>query len=157
MVNGFQAPPSISSMNMDDFSSYESIPANNKNRVITTNGGKPLLREKAPCLYNTMWKENGRTPEQANHVLSSHLFYLRTIFSIDVHGRVFTLRAQGLRILLNLLSSSKSVTHQFMQWSTSIQRRDTIYWVKNPDLFCLPRQMSMTIHVTGPMTSGTSN
>jgi len=44
------------SMNMDDFSSYESIPANNK-IGLSPQMVKPLLREKAPCLYNTMWKE----------------------------------------------------------------------------------------------------
>jgi len=43
-------------MNLDEFSSYESIPANSKKKLLPLMV-RPLLREKAQCFYNTMWKE----------------------------------------------------------------------------------------------------
>jgi len=43
-------------MNMSEFSFYESIPANSKIRLLPQTA-RPLLREKAPCFLNTKWKE----------------------------------------------------------------------------------------------------
>jgi len=43
-------------MNLDEFSLYESIPANSKIRLLLPMA-RPLLREKAQCFYNTIWKE----------------------------------------------------------------------------------------------------
>jgi len=51
------------SMNMEDFSSYESIPANNKNRVITANG-ETFIEGKGTVFIQHNVERNGRRPEQ---------------------------------------------------------------------------------------------
>jgi len=51
------------SMNIDDFSSYESIPANNKNRVITANG-KIFIEGKGTVFIQHNVERSGRRPEQ---------------------------------------------------------------------------------------------
>ena len=45
-------------MNLDEFSSYESIPANNKNKVITTNG-KTFIEGKGTVLLQHIVERNG--------------------------------------------------------------------------------------------------
>jgi len=76
-------------MNMDNFSLYESIPASNKNKVITANG-KTFIEGKGTVFLQHNMERNSQVA--VDNALISYLFYLRTIFSIDVHGRVFTLR-----------------------------------------------------------------
>jgi len=81
-------------MNMDDFSSYKSIPASNKNKVITTNG-ETFIEGKGTVFLQHNVEKKWSKAQAVNHTLVSCLFYVRIIFLIDVHGRVFTLRAQG--------------------------------------------------------------
>jgi len=50
-------------MKMDDFSSYESIPASNKNKVITTNG-ETFIEEKGTVFIQHNVERNSQRPKQ---------------------------------------------------------------------------------------------
>jgi len=50
-------------MNMDDFSSYESIPASNKNKVTTANS-KTFIEGKGTVFLQHNVERNGQRPEQ---------------------------------------------------------------------------------------------
>jgi len=56
-------------MNMDEFSSYESIPTNSKNKVITTNG-KTFIEGKGTVFLQHNVEINGRVIKQRTMCLS---------------------------------------------------------------------------------------
>jgi len=60
-------------MNMDDFSSYESIPASNKNKVITANG-KTFIEGKGTVFLQHNVERNGQVIEQQTTHLSPAYF-----------------------------------------------------------------------------------
>jgi len=67
-------------MNMDDFSSYESIPASNKNKVITTNG-KTFIEGKGTVFYNTTWK--GMVEDLSSESCTCLLFIISQDYLLD--------------------------------------------------------------------------
>jgi len=88
---------------MSEFSSYESIPANSKNKVITANG-ETFIEGKGTVFLKHEVERNGRVIEQRTTRLSPVYYIPWIIFSIDVHGRIFTLRLEFRGDPPNLLS-----------------------------------------------------
>jgi len=79
-----------------------------------------------------------------NYTLISHLFYLRIIFSIDVHREFLHsgLEVQGSAKSLELIKKHDKIAMQCLP----VQKTDTIYWVKTQTV--MPAKVNVaTIHV----------
>jgi len=130
-------------MKMDDFSSYESIPANNKNKVITTNG-ETFIEGKGTMFIQHNVERNSQRPEQQIMCLSPIYF---------ISGLSSWLRSMGefLHSGLKVWGSAKSLElikkhDKAVMQCLPVQKADTIYWVKSQTVM-LAKANVATIHI----------
>jgi len=130
-------------MNMDEFHSYESIPANSKNKVITANG-KTFIEGKGTVFLQHNVERNGWVIEQWTTCLSP-IYYIPGLSSQLMSMGEFLhsgLKVQGSTESLELIEKCGKIAMQCLP----VQRSDTIYWVKTQTV--MPSKANVaTIHV----------
>jgi len=131
-------------MNMSEFSSYESIPANSKNKVITTNGETFIEGKGTVFLKHKVEKRRSKYLNATTH-LSLHLLHLWIISRLMSMGEFLHsgLEVRGSTESLELIKSmAKLLCSVYLFKGLS-----TIYWGRKPRLWCCPKQNVTTIHV----------
>jgi len=130
-------------MNMDDFSSYESIPASNKNKVITTNG-KTFIEGKGTVFLQHNVERNGQVIEQWTTHLSPIYFISGLSSQLMSMGEFLHsgLKVWGSANSLELIKKCDKIAMQCLP----VQRLDTIYWVKTQTVM-LAKVNVMTVYI----------
>jgi len=130
-------------MNLDEFSSYESIPANSTNKVITTNG-ETFIEGKGTVFLQHNVERNSQVIEQWTMCLSP-IYYISGLSSWLMSMGEFLhsgLEVQESAESLELIEKHGKIAIQCL----SVQRLDTIYWVKTQTV--MPAKANVTtIHV----------
>jgi len=130
-------------MNLDEFSSYKSIPTNSKNKVITTNG-ETFIEGKGTVFLQHNAERNGQVIEQQKMCLSP-IYYISGLSSQLMSMGEFLhsgLKVWGSAKSLELIEKHGKIAMQCLP----VQRFDTIYWVKTQTV--MPSKVNvMTIHV----------
>jgi len=114
-------------MNLDEFSSYESISANNKNKVIIANG-KTFIEEKGTVFLQHNVERNGQVIKQQTTHLSP-IYYIPGLSSQLMSMGEFLhsgIKVWGSAESLELIEKCGKIAMQCLP----VQRSDTIYWVK---------------------------
>jgi len=129
-------------MNMDEFSSYESIPANSKNKVITANG-ETFIEGKGTVFLKHDVERNSQVSECTTHL--SPVYYIPGLSSRLMSMGEFLhseLEVRGSAESLELIEKRGKIAMQCLP----VQRSDTIYWVKTQTV--MPSKANVTtIHI----------
>jgi len=129
-------------MKMDEFSSYESIPANSKNKVITANG-KTFIEGKGTMFLKHKVERDGQVSEHTTCL--SPDYYIPGLSSRLMSMGEFLhsgLEVRGSTKSLELIEKHGKIAMQCLP----VQRSDTIYWVKTQTVM-LSKANVVTVHV----------
>jgi len=128
MVDGFRHLQTFHH-EMDDFSLCKSIPASNKNKVITANG-ETFIEGKGTVFIQHNMERNGQAPEQWMMCILSPIYFISWLSSQLMSMGEFLhsgLEVWGSTKSLELIEKHDKPVMQCLP----IQKVDTIYWVKS--------------------------